>query len=378
MKLVLAKEGDTSFFIPVQDESDPFPPGTADVFFNPRMALSRDATVLLCAVLRPRLYLDVMGATGARGLRVAHESGVPVVINDRSPVASELIRKNLSFSGLSAEACREDTNVLLSSRVFDAVDLDPFGSPASFIDSAIRGAGRYLMVTATDTAPLCGAHLRAGRRRYFSEPANTEYHAEVGLRTLLAFVVRETVKYDRGIEPVFCFSHTHYHRLHLRLIRGASAADRSMGRIGFVIQCRECPWRTEVSGLHPPGLRCGHCGAETFPIGPLWTGHIQDHAILAGMEDLIPRMTLSLPGALSGLLQICREEIPTASHYQYHLLAHRLRCSPPKIGVLLDRLAGMGYPATRTHFAGEGFKTGAPLEEIYRAVSGTPGEMGRD
>jgi hypothetical protein len=39
---------------------------------------------------------------------------------------------------------------------------------APYLDSLIRSARRYLFITATDTAPLCGAHLKAGMRRYFS------------------------------------------------------------------------------------------------------------------------------------------------------------------------------------------------------------------
>ena len=54
----------------------------------------------------------------------------------------------------------------MSEEKFGFVDLDPFGTPAPFIDAAIRSSGKYLGVTATDTAPLCGAHLKAGIRRY--------------------------------------------------------------------------------------------------------------------------------------------------------------------------------------------------------------------
>jgi tRNA (guanine26-N2/guanine27-N2)-dimethyltransferase len=151
-----------------------------------------------------------MGATGVRGLRIAHECGIPVTINDHNPQAIELIERNMGHVGCSVELLRRDARALLSERRFDAVDLDPFGTPAPFMDAGARGARRYLFVTATDTAPLCGAHLKAGMRRYFARPMNTEYHAEVGLRTLLAFVVREVIKYDRGIEPLLCFSREHF------------------------------------------------------------------------------------------------------------------------------------------------------------------------
>ena len=42
---------------------------------------------------------------------------------------------------------------------FDCIDLDPYGSPSIFLDSAIRSVknGGLLLVTATDAGPLCGS-----------------------------------------------------------------------------------------------------------------------------------------------------------------------------------------------------------------------------
>ncbi|MFA7154087.1 MAG: tRNA (guanine(10)-N(2))-dimethyltransferase, partial [Methanoregulaceae archaeon] len=84
----------------MQDPSSAFPPGTARIFFNRRMELSRDATILLASVLPVSNYLDAMGATGARGLRMAHECGIPVTINDRNAEAVALIRRNASHAGV--------------------------------------------------------------------------------------------------------------------------------------------------------------------------------------------------------------------------------------------------------------------------------------
>jgi tRNA (guanine26-N2/guanine27-N2)-dimethyltransferase len=88
MDLVPVTEGGTTVMAPAPDRSAPFPPGTAPVFYNPRMAINRDATVLFLRSLpadrRPADYLDAMGATGLRGLRVAGEAGIPAVISDRS------------------------------------------------------------------------------------------------------------------------------------------------------------------------------------------------------------------------------------------------------------------------------------------------------
>jgi tRNA (guanine26-N2/guanine27-N2)-dimethyltransferase len=370
MDFVEVTEGGTTFFVPVQDPLSHFPPGSAAVFYNRRMELSRDATVLLLQVIKPADYLDAMGATGVRGLRVAHECGLPVTINDRNAEAIDLIRKNVALLGLPIEVTHQDVNVLTSMRRFDAVDLDPFGTPAPFIDSAARSARHHLFVTATDTAPLCGAHLKAGMRRYFSRPGNTEYHGEVALRTLLYFVVREVIKYDRGVEPVFCFSHEHFVRLHLNLAEGAQKADAALAHIGFVLQCPHCLFRTEVHGIIPCTDKCPYCERDLTPIGPLWLGAVNNTARIADMEEKLDALTLSTRPQLQKILSLCREELETSSHYDYHRVAKILRVSPPPIEVALQRLQASGYRASRTHYSGTGIKTDAPPEILMQAIHG--------
>ena len=368
MDLIEAQEGTTSFLVPVQDDRAQFPPGSAPIFFNRRMHLNRDITVLLLPLLEPSDYLDAMGATGIRGLRVANECGIPVTISDRDPVAIDLISRNVERSGLPVTVIQRDVNALLSEQSFDAVDLDPFGTPAPFIDAGVKGTRRFLFVTATDTAPLCGAHLKAGIRRYNAMPMNTDYHSEVGLRILLGFVVRATARYDRGIEPLFCYAREHFFRLHTRLLRGTNAADDSLARLGFVHQCRRCPYREEERAMFPSTLTCPHCGEKLQPVGPLWLGSLHSGNILADMQE---RLITTEPGSakeITKLLDICSGELPTSSHYDYHVLAKRLGCSPPNIAVVLDRICEAGYPATRTHFSGYGIKTEAPVEVILDAI----------
>ncbi|MDD4252976.1 MAG: tRNA (guanine(10)-N(2))-dimethyltransferase [Methanoculleus horonobensis] len=370
MDVVEVTEGRTRFFVSRQDPHLQFPPGSGQVFYNTRMEMNRDATVLLLAVLKPQSYLDAMGASGARGLRVAHEVGIPVTINDWNAKAVDLARQNVEALGLVAEVTHGDANVLMSGRTFDAVDLDPFGTPAPFVDSAARCAGNYLFVTATDTAPLCGAHLKAGMRRYFSRPRNTEYHPEVGLRTLLGFVVREVIKYDRGVEPVFCYAHEHFHRLHLRLRYGAAAADRALARIGYVMQCPNCHYRSEQAGMLPEPEECPLCGANLVPVGPLWTGRINDDATLAAMQEALPSVTAGTGARIGRLLATCRQELDTSSHYDYHVIAKHLRVSPGRIETVIERLVALGYRASRAHYSGTALKTDAPLPVLEKVVSG--------
>ena len=185
-------EGSTTFTAPVQDETTHFPPGSAPVFYNTKMEFNRDMTVLLTKIILPDDYLDAMAATGVRGLRIANEAGIPVTINDRDEQAVKIIQANADKLGGSITVTCDDANRLMCTARFDSIDLDPFGTPVPFLDAASRAAKHYLFVTATDTAPLCGAHFKAGCRRYFAIPRNT-IDGDYG---------RELVKYDRGMTPI--------------------------------------------------------------------------------------------------------------------------------------------------------------------------------
>lgn len=357
-------EGRTTIAVPYQDPDVHFPPGTAPVFYNSRMALNRDTTVLVVRQTTPISYLDAMSASGIRGCRVGNETGVPVTLNDRDPLAVRLISENVSSLGITAAVTCRDANSLMSEEKFGFVDIDPFGTPAPFLDAAIRSTGRYLGVTATDTAPLCGAHLKAGIRRYMARPLNTEYHTEVGLRILLGSVARRAAVYDKGITPLFCYAHEHFVRLHLQLKSSASAADRSIARLGYIHQCQMCPYRMEETRLFPGVHTCPVCGANLTPTGPLWTGAVSDPDIIEGMIRDSETFEAGDPAGLTKLLSFSRNEPGISFSYDYHKLGKYYRVSPGPVDVLINRLIDLGYVAGRVHYSGYGVKTDAPLEVI--------------
>jgi hypothetical protein len=98
-----------------------------------------------------------------------------VVANDNDAAAVESIRRNVAFAGDAAAdvvvPMETDARVLMLQleKSFDVVDLDPYGTPAMFLDSAMQTVkdGGLMLVTATDMAVLCGnnkevrAHLAA-------------------------------------------------------------------------------------------------------------------------------------------------------------------------------------------------------------------------
>jgi tRNA (guanine26-N2/guanine27-N2)-dimethyltransferase len=73
--------------------------------------------------------------------------------------------------------------VFLHGKRFHYIDIDPYGPPVPFLDHAFGALMRraWLAVTATDKAPLCGAHPKACLRKYLGKPITTSYSDEVGL-----------------------------------------------------------------------------------------------------------------------------------------------------------------------------------------------------
>jgi tRNA (guanine26-N2/guanine27-N2)-dimethyltransferase len=86
-------------------------------------------------------------------------------------------------------------------QAFDVVDLDPYGTPAPFLDSAVQTVdeGGILIVTATDMAVLCGNNKEVCFHKYGSFPLRSKCCHESALRILLASIEMHANRYK-----VFC------------------------------------------------------------------------------------------------------------------------------------------------------------------------------
>lgn len=350
------------------------------VFFNPDQELNRDVTVAALRTLRdwrperdfpqPDSYLDATAATGIRGVRAASE-GWDVTMADVDREAVELCRANLDRNGLAGTVVRRDANALLHDRerVFDVVDVDPFGSPIPFADAAFANTRAVVAVTATDTAPLCGAHFESGVRRYSAVPRNTEYHAEMGLRILLSAMARTAARYDVGVTPILSHVTDHYVRTYLELAHRATDADAALEELGFVHHCPSCLHREFEDGLlaDPPAV-CPHCGHDgILTAGPVWLGPTHDRAFVEEVRASLDAEMGTVDRADS-LLETLGEELHRPMHFDQHALSKRW--GEPAIGMdqFLGSLREAGFAASRTHFGGTTFKTDASVAEIEAAV----------
>ena len=359
---VRIREGGTELLVPEQHSSGG--PGKIfdTVFFNEQMAFNRDVSVMFLRALGKHMKVaDCMTATGSRAVRIANEvPDTEVVANDINPGTIPYIEENIRLNNLTnCRASRENLHCLLAKEVFDYVDLDPFGSPVPFLHSAIQGCKRngILAVTATDTAPLAGAHRPKCERRYGARPLRGPMCHEGALRILIGFVAREAAKFDKGVIPLLSFSIDHYVRAYVLLRNGAAAADESLSKMVYMSYD---PDTLERSVSRTPD--------ERHVYGPLWGGQLFDRDILGrmspeGMADV---------RRCERMLEIWRGEIDS-NPFQYDMseVASNLKVSTPRYDVFMEEMAKHGK-VSRTHMSPTGFKTELPVEtmkEIFLSVS---------
>lgn len=374
MDHVLINEGQVKIRIPPFEKVS----SRAPVFYNPVMELNRDLSVLAFQQFKSEIekglsICDAFGGSGIRGIRYAKEiSGVEgVVINDVNPRAVALARDNSLKNGLNnITVCQKDANLILRlcKGKFNVVDIDPFGTPSPFIDSAAVNLPRnsMLAVTATDTSALCGTYPEPCIRKYGSKPLKTEYCHENGLRILAGFLSLSFARYKKFLTFKFSHSTEHYLRIYATISKGAKKTDESLKKMGYIAHCPSCLNRQVFYGMAPlVDARCPRCEHSLRVAGPLWCGDIQDSDFISGMIEKSEKLVLNRLKDAMKLLKLCKAESKAPpTFYEIHTICSKLKISAPPLMELLDLLKAAGYMASPTHFTPTGIKTSAPLELV--------------
>ncbi len=174
-----------------------FPKG--EVFYNPVQQFNRDLSITVIKSfakeylagkrkqhLQGITVLEALSATGLRSIRYAKEiPGIAKIIaNDMDSAAVDLIRENVKSNSESGSELgkvilpnQDDANTAMhkfkaEGLSLDVVDLDPYGSAAPFIDSAVQSVadGGLLCVTCTDLAVLCATRQETCFAKYGGLP----------------------------------------------------------------------------------------------------------------------------------------------------------------------------------------------------------------
>ncbi|MGB9936569.1 MAG: tRNA (guanine(10)-N(2))-dimethyltransferase [Methanobacterium sp.] len=378
MDIRTIKEGSVTIKAPEFDKIS----SKAPVFYNPVMELNRDLSILAIKSYQEELgreisICDSFGGSGIRGVRYAKEIEAVenVAISDINPLAVQCAMENIELNGLNkVKVFKEDASILLRKckGKFDVIDIDPFGTPSPFTESAgiSLKSGGMLCTTATDTSALCGTYKEPCIRKYGAMPLKTEYCHEMGIRILAGFIARTVSKFKKYIEVKFAHSTEHYMRIYTVLQKGAKNTDESLKNIGYILHCFNCLNRTVVKGITPPmDSGCPVCGSKFKAAGPLWCGEIADADFIKRMITNIETSEINQNKKALKLLNIAYDESSApATHYDLHGISRNLKISAPRLNEVLETLKEQGYFASRTHFKPTGIKTNASiniLKEIF-------------
>jgi len=383
------KEGKVKLSVPklkafIKSPSE-YAPSKAPVFYNPVMELNRDLAVLALQAYqrmenRQINVCEPLAGCGVRGIRfVAEVKGVQkVLINDINEKAFQLAKHNVQINGLSKRVAvkNEDANFLLSCysaprKRFDFIDIDPFGSPVPYLDSAIRALrnGGLLALTATDMAPLCGVHPKACIRKYGGKPLRTEYCHELAVRLLAGCLATTAAKQDIGVRVVFSHSTDHYIRVYVTIKYGAKKADESIKNMGYILHCFKCFHRET---MREPFLaehvgKCGECGSKMDLAGPLWLGKLCEKQFCNLIEKEAERRTFRNAERLRKILALIKNEIEApATYYVIDKLCGKLALPVPSVKKLIGVLRENGFRASPTHFNSRGIRTDASATDVKK------------
>jgi tRNA (guanine26-N2/guanine27-N2)-dimethyltransferase len=123
----------------------------------------------------------------------------------------------------------------------------------------------------------------------------------------------------------------------------------------------------EEQRFFPGSYSCPLCGAALTPIGPLWTGSIQDSDLLNAMIQDAETFEAGDPAGLSRTSATCRDETVYSFSYDYHKLAKFYRLSPGPVHILPRTITEQGIALDGALYR-YGVKTDAPLCEIIEVL----------
>jgi tRNA (guanine26-N2/guanine27-N2)-dimethyltransferase len=379
------EEGNTKLLVPLLSLTSRVPPKNP-AFFNPSAKLSRDVSILVYRAFlddmsgKQKTYADPLSGVGARALRVAVEVQEidEVYINDSNPLAIELSKKSALLNFVEKKcnfSVNEACKFLLSSQSkkndrFAVLDLDPFGSPAPYIDCALRSIldSGLISVTATDTAVLCGKFNDVCFRKYYGRSIRCHYAKEIAIRLLLSQISLTASRFGLIIEPLFAHSYSQYIRIYARVKLSSSEANMVHHKLGFIQHCEKCGNRM-VSKEYNNADACGLCGNSFNIAGQLWISRLFDKYLIKKMlRSNIDKVGSALQDNAvvdRSMLSTCLQENDDIPYYFItDEIAAKLKTSPQSVAEAIERLSRSGYRVSKTSLDKRGFKTDAGIKEI--------------
>lgn len=389
------------------------------VFYNPVQQYNRDLSVLAITaftqlfaeetaakkakrkadgeiVVSKEPYAKVMEALSASGLRsIRYAKEIPLVktciANDLSQAAVDSIKLNIEYNDIASKVTpnRDDAIKYMAqhSEEFEFVDLDPYGSAAPFIDSAINclKEGGMMAVTCTDLGVLAGnSYPEKAFALYGGSSMSGDSTHETALRLVLHLVASTAAKYKCAIEPLLSISADFYVRLFIRIHKKPIQVKRLISQTMLTYKCDSCHSVTQQplgkvviknnnerfrhAMATVPGPDCAFCGGCQHLSGPMWSGPLHSHQFIDRILELRKTADPAIYGTLpriEGMLRVAKSELEEPLAFETSTISKILRLVEPSLRDMTSALGNFGFKASLTHTHRNTIKTDAPWEAIW-------------
>ncbi|XP_042202653.1 tRNA (guanine(26)-N(2))-dimethyltransferase, partial [Callorhinchus milii] len=334
--------------------------------------------------------LEGLAASGLRSIRFAKE--VPgihsVVANDFSFRAVEMIKRNIEFNNVEhlVTPSLADASLLIhqskrSEHRFDVIDLDPYGSPAPFIDAAVQAVseGGLLCVTCTDMAVMAGNSGETCYSKYGAMSIKSKFCHEMALRIILHSLDLRANCYQRYIEPLLSVSADFYIRVFVRVFTGQAKVKSSASKQALVYHCVGCGTfhmqRMGKAFLHgqnhkftaatgpPVAAECEHCQQRHQLGGPIWAEQMHSPDFIRTVLETVERnpQGYKTSDRIVGILSMVMEELPDCPlYYTMDHLSSVIRSNTPSLLQMRSAVLHAGYRVSLSHACKNAIKTDAP------------------
>ncbi|MGQ4915064.1 MAG: tRNA (guanine(26)-N(2))-dimethyltransferase [Candidatus Asgardarchaeia archaeon] len=349
------------------------------VFYNPEKVFDRTLTISLLNDLlknkKKAKILDALSASGVRGLRYAVEINTKTVdevwINDIKSEAYHLMTQNVLHNRTKLNTSifirNDDANKLFLEKInyFDVIDIDPFGSPVYFLENSIKALKNrgYLLVTATDTAPLSGSYPKTCRRKYGSIIHKTEFYPELALRVLVKKTIEIGAKNDIAMIPIFSYWRKDYIRVMFRKEKGAKKANELLNNFGYIIYDKNSLFRNAIHSVLEIKDIYNKEPKKFTLLGEIYLENIWNLDLL---KNVLQRRDLD-EKIRCFLLTIYEEaKVKVPFFYTTDSIARTFRISEPKLNEIIKAFTAENYKIARVHSLPKGFKTNCELSNIRK------------
>lgn len=345
--------------------------------------------------------LEALSATGLRSIRYAKEIEAinQVVANDLLPDAVKLIRDNIDLNHLQDKVTANQGDAIKymasTNTKFHAVDLDPYGTAAPFLDSAIQCLkdDGILLVTCTDAGVLAGSGYPEkcfalyGGNNFGNTFIGSELNHEVGIRLILQAVATTAAKYKKTIEPLLSLSIDYYFRLIIKVNTSAIEVKNLAANTMLTYHCIGCgdkhnqylgrkvesgdgqnkqpKYQTPRSIINTN--QCEYCESNYNIAGPMYGGTIHNKQFidtLLQINDDSDKDVYKTTERIKGMLTLAKNELDLPFYFNLNLLCSYFKTPPISINEFSKALGNLGYKVSLTHAKKNCIKTDAPWEIV--------------